>query len=66
MSFPIITADERLAERRGVKGVLVGKRSIGKTSQLWTLPAESTLFFDLGAGDLAVEGWAADTLRLRT
>src|SRR5260363_93268 len=63
MSFPIITADERLAEPRGVKGVLIGKSGIGKTLQLWTLPAESTLFFDLEAGDLAVEGWLGDTLR---
>ncbi len=66
MSFPIITADERLAESRGVKGVLIGKSGIGKTSQLWTLPADSTLFFDLEAGDLAVEGWTGDTLRPRT
>ncbi len=66
MSLPIITADERLAERRGVKGVLVGKSGIGKTSQLWTLPPVSTLFFDLEAGDLAVEGYASDTIRPRT
>ncbi|MBI5135808.1 MAG: ATP-binding protein [Nitrospirae bacterium] len=64
--LPIISADQRLAERRGVKGVLVGKSGIGKTSQLWTLPAESTLFFDLEAGDLAVEGWRGDTIRPRT
>ena len=64
--FPIITADQRLAEPRGVKGVLAGKSGLGKTSQLWTVPAESTLFFDLEAGDLAVEGWAGDTLRPRT
>ena len=64
--LPIISADERLAEKRGVKGVLVGKSGIGKTSQLWTLPPESTLFFDLEAGDLAVEGWAGDTIRPRT
>ena len=66
MSLPIISADQRLAETRGVKGVLVGKSGIGKTSQLWTLPPERTLFFDLEAGDLAVEGWAGDTLRPRT
>lgn len=64
--LPIISADERLAEKRGVKGVLVGKSGIGKTSQLWSLPPESTLFFDLEAGDLAVEGWAGDTIRPRT
>jgi len=65
-ALPIIGADQRLAERRGVKGVLVGKAGIGKTSQLWTLPPESTLFFDLEAGDLAVEGWQGDTIRPRT
>ena len=32
MMLPIITADQRLAERRGIKGVLVGKSGIGKTS----------------------------------
>jgi hypothetical protein len=66
MSLPIISADQRLAEKRGVKGVLVGKSGIGKTSQLWTLNPTATLFFDLEAGDLAVEGWAGDTLRPRT
>ncbi len=33
---------------------------------LWTLDAPSTLFIDLEAGDLAVEGWAGDTIRPRT
>jgi len=66
MNLPIISADQRLAEKRGVKGVLVGKSGIGKTSQLWTLAPETTLFFDLEAGDLAVEGWNGDTLRPRT
>jgi AAA domain len=64
--LPIISAEQRLAEKRGVKGVLIGKAGIGKTSQLWTLPADKTLFFDLEAGDLAIEGWAGDTLRPRT
>lgn len=66
MSIPIISADQRLAERRGIKGVLVGKSGIGKTSQLWTLEPDSTLFFDLEAGDLAVEQWTGDTIRPRT
>jgi hypothetical protein len=65
-NLPIISAEQRLAEKRGVKGVLVGKAGIGKTSQLWTLPAERTLFLDLEAGDLSIEGWAGDTLRPRT
>ena len=66
MSLPIISADERLSEQRGIKGCIFGKSGVGKTSALWTLPAEKTLFFDLEAGDLAVEGWTGDTLRPRT
>ena len=66
MSFPIISADERFKEKRGIKGCILGKSGIGKTSLLWSLAAESTLFFDLEAGDLAVEGWSGDTIRPRT
>lgn len=66
MSFPIITADQRLQEARGIKGCILGKSGIGKTSLLWTLDAATTLFFDLEAGDLAVEGWTGDTIRPRT
>ncbi len=66
MTLPIISADERLAEKRGIKGCIFGKSGIGKTSLLWTLTAENTLFFDLEAGDLAIEGWAGDTIRPRT
>ena len=65
-ALPIISADERLAERRGIKGCIFGKSGIGKTSLLWTLDAPSTLFFDLEAGDLAIEGWPCDTIRPRT
>lgn len=66
MNLPIISADERLAEKRGIKGVIFGKSGIGKTSLLWTLPDKTTLFFDLEAGDLAVEGWAGAAIRPRT
>lgn len=66
MTFQIITADQRLAEKRGIKGCIFGRWKIGKTSLLWTLDAASTLFIDLEAGDLAVEGWAGDTIRPRT
>lgn len=66
MSFPIITADQRLAETRGIKGCILGTSGIGKTSLLWTMDAASTLFFDLEAGDLAVEDWAGDAIRPRT
>ncbi len=72
MSLPIITADQRLAERRGIKAAIFGKPGIGKTSLLWTLMSTTaaqtcaTLFMDLEAGDLAIEGWPGDTIRPRT
>lgn len=66
MSLPIISADERLAEQHGIKGTIFGKSGIGKTSLLWTLDAATTLFMDLEAGDLAIEGWPGDTIRPRT
>ena len=61
----IIGADERLAEPRGIKGVLVGASGIGKTSQLWTLDPAATLFVNLEAGELAVAGWPGDEVRVR-
>lgn len=66
MTLPIISADERLKETKGIKGCIFGKSGIGKTSLLWTMPADTTLFFDLEAGDLAIEGWQGDTIRPRT
>ncbi|MCB9980289.1 MAG: ATP-binding protein [Rhodospirillales bacterium] len=66
MSLPIISADERLKETRGIKGVIFGKSGIGKTSLLWTLDADTTLFMDMEAGDLAIEGWNGDSIRPRT
>jgi len=65
-ALPIITADQRLAETRGIKGVIFGPSGIGKTTLLWTLMATTTLFFDLEAGDLAIEGLAIDVIRPRT
>ena len=74
--FRIITADQRLAEPRGIKACIFGRPGIGKTSLLWTLlssttlangqPYSSALFMDLEAGDLAIEGWPGDTIRPRT
>jgi len=66
MALRIITAEERLAEIRMIKAAIFGGSGQGKTSLLWTLLASTTLFFDLEAGDLAVEGWAGDTIRPRT
>ncbi|WP_424931919.1 ATP-binding protein [Amaricoccus macauensis] len=65
-ALPIITADQRLAEVRGVKAAIFGASGAGKTTLLRTLKAGTTLFFDLEAGDLAIEGLAIDTIRPRT
>ncbi|MHA3913871.1 ATP-binding protein [Halovulum sp. GXIMD14793] len=62
----IIKASERMAERGGIKAAIFGPSGIGKTTLLKTLPEDSTLFFDLEAGDLAVEGWQGDAIRPRT
>ena len=64
--LPIISADQRMAEQKGIKGVILGKSGIGKTTLLLTLLPEVTLFMDMEAGDLAVEGWPGDTIRPRT
>ncbi|MFL0805549.1 MAG: ATP-binding protein [Agarilytica sp.] len=64
--IPIITADQRKAEKKGIKGVIFGISGIGKTSLLWTLDPGSTLFFDVEAGDLAVEDWGGDSFRPKT
>jgi hypothetical protein len=66
MALRIISADERLSESRGIKAAIFGGSGQGKTSLLWTLPADRTIFMDLEAGDLAVEGWTGDTIRPRT
>lgn len=66
MALRIISADERMAVQRMIKAAIFGRSGEGKTSLLWTLQASTTLFWDLEAGDLAVEGWPGDTVRPRT
>jgi hypothetical protein len=62
----IITADARMAERRGSKICIVGPSGVGKTSLLRTTDANSTLFVDLESGDLAVQDVPVDQLRPQT
>jgi len=66
MALPIISAEDRLKERHSAKVALVGPAGVGKTSQLKTLPTNTTLFVDLEAGDLSVRDWTGDTVRPRT
>src|SRR5437016_2933836 len=62
----IISADERMRERRGVKALLVGSSGVGKTWQLRTLDPIRTLFCDSEAGDLPVRDLPVDTIRIDT
>lgn len=58
----IITADQRLASRPKVNIAIFGPSGVGKTYQASTLNPEDTLFLDLEAGTLAIEGWKGDVL----
>jgi len=60
----IIGADERLAEPRSVKALVVGPSGVGKTSLIRTLDPPRTLFIDIEAGDLSVQDVAVDTIRV--
>jgi AAA domain-containing protein len=60
----IVTADQRLAERRGVKALIIGPAGVGKTSLLRTLDPARTFFVDNEGGDLAVQDIEVDTIRL--
>lgn len=62
----IIKASERMAQRSGIKAAIFGPAGIGKTSLLRTLDPGSVLFFDLEAGDLAVEDVEVDSIQPRT
>jgi hypothetical protein len=62
----IISADERLRERRGAKVLLLGPTAVGKTHQLRTLVPARTLFIDAEAGDLSVLDLPVPTIRINS
>lgn len=63
MGLQIISADERMAERTGVKALVLGQYGVGKTSLLRTLNPSTTLFVDLEAGAMSVRGLPVDEIR---
>jgi len=66
MAITIITANQRAAEKGGVKALILGPYGIGKTSLLRTLDPKTTLFVDGEAGDLAVQDVPVDAMRPET
>jgi hypothetical protein len=66
MAMPIVSAEERLREKRTIKLGVVGVPGIGKTTLLTTLPEDKTLHLDFEGGDLAVASWHGDAIRPRT
>lgn len=62
----IITADQRLAEKKKIKGAIFGPHGIGKTSLMRTLDPSKTLFLDLEGGDLAIQDCPVDQIKIRT
>ncbi len=67
MAFKIITADERIKEKRNIKGVIFGPHGVGKTALLNTFPDPSkVLFLNLEAGDLSVQDWPGTSINIST
>jgi hypothetical protein len=60
----IVSADARLAERRGVKALIVGPTGVGKTSLVRTLDSATALLVDIEAGDLSIQDVPIDTVRI--
>lgn len=71
MPLKITTADERLARDPKVNIALFGPAGVGKTFQARTLDQDTTLFVDLEAGMLALDGdagvepWRGDSINVR-
>jgi hypothetical protein len=62
----IISADERLAEQRGPKVLIIGETGIGKTSLLRTVAADSVLFVEAEAGDFGIRDLPVATANIDT
>jgi len=64
MAIKFMTAEDRLAERRGVKLFIAGPAGVGKTSQLRTLDPSHGLFVDIEGGDLSVQDLPVASIRI--
>ncbi len=61
----IIKADDRLKAVPKINIALFGPSGVGKTTLARTLDPKTTLFVDLEAGTLAIQGWPGDVLDVR-
>jgi len=61
----IIKADDRLKAVPKINIAVFGPSGVGKTTLARTLDPNSTLFVDLEAGTLAIQGWPGDVLDVR-
>lgn len=67
MALKLITADERLAQRGNkIIAVIAGRAKVGKTSLILTLPQPETLLLDFESGDLSIQDFAGDAIKIRT
>lgn len=67
MALKIISADERRANA-GKRGsvLLAGNYGVGKTSQLYTLDAATTLALDFEGGFKSVQTWIGDSIQIES
>jgi AAA domain len=66
MTMQIISFEERLAERHGVRALIVGEFGIGKTSLLRTIDPSTATFVDIENGSLAVHDVPVPHIRPQT
>lgn len=60
----IVNKEERKDRgKKGIKGLILGESGVGKTSLLYTLEENETLFIDLEAGDLSVKDWNGTSIK---
>jgi len=59
----LVTPEERLEQKSGVKAVIAGRPGVGKTTLLLGLDPKKTVFVDLEAGDLSVKSYKGATIQ---
>jgi hypothetical protein len=66
MPLKIVTADMRLSEAYNkITMCIFGQAGVGKTSLLYSMPAENTLCLDLEAGMKSVEKWTGTSITIQ-